>query len=192
MLNSSLKYFPTKFPVLQTKDLVLRELTAADADQSVLGLNDIQIAQYLGFTPFPYQKSDFISFLEKSKVDFTDKLGLHFAIAEITKPDFMIGCIGLDLNKFNENGSFGYWLLQAHWNKGYMTQALKEVLKYGFSVLHLHKISGSYLEHNLASARVMQKSGMVYAATMKDDIKRMGKYYNLVYYHIFNPNPEAA
>jgi ribosomal-protein-alanine N-acetyltransferase len=189
MLNTSMKYFPTKFPILKTKDLLLRELTIADADQSVLGLNDIEIAQYLGFTPFPYQKADYLSFLERSQNDFKDKLGLHFAIAELAKPDIMIGCIGLDLNKFSENGSFGYWLLKAYWNKGYMTQALKEVLNYGFSVLHLHKVSASFFEHNIGSARVMQKSGMAYEATMKDEIKRLGKYYNLVYYQTFNPNP---
>jgi RimJ/RimL family protein N-acetyltransferase len=63
-----------------------------------------------------------------------------------------------------ERGS-GYALDPQFWGQGYMTEALRAALAYEFEALGARRIIAEREIENLASARVMQKSGMVYEET---------------------------
>lgn len=52
-------------------------------------------------------------------------------------------------------------------NKGYGTQALRMILHYGFTQLHLQTIYADCVKQNLRSRHVLQKIGFVY--THEDD-----------------------
>lgn len=54
----------------------------------------------------------------------------------------------------------GYCLSERYWNKGIMTEALKEVIKYCFNVLKVERVEAMHDIDNLSSGRVMQKAGM--------------------------------
>ena len=56
----------------------------------------------------------------------------------------LIGSIGIvpDLKRENPQvRMMGYWLDEAYWGKGYMTEAVQAVLKYGFHGYATHIIS---------------------------------------------------
>ena len=73
-----------------------------------------------------------------------------------------MGVIGLHPEKppQSHRASLGYWIAHAHWNKGYATEALLEILRFGFEEKKLYKIYGHYWVGNEASKRVMEKVGM--------------------------------
>jgi ribosomal-protein-alanine N-acetyltransferase len=59
-----------------------------------------------------------------------------------------------------KSAEVSYKISQSHWGKGYATKALLKMLELGFAELNLHRIEAGAAVENIASVRVMQKSGM--------------------------------
>ena len=66
----------------------------------------------------------------------------------------------------------GYVLGQEQWGKGYMTEAAKAVLRYGFAELGLELIAVRHYLHNQRSRRVIEKCGFHYEGTMRQYSRR--------------------
>ena len=63
--------------------------------------------------------------------------------------------------------SLGYVLAQEYWGKGYMTEAARAVLAYGFTQLHLALVSVNHFAYNQRSRRVIEKCGFTYEGTLR-------------------------
>lgn len=76
----------------------------------------------------------------------------------------VIGWIGFGLPSAGKAAysdlSFGYALLPAFWNQGYMTEALQLLLTFVFTTTDANSISDTCDARNLGSARVMEKAGL--------------------------------
>ena len=87
----------------------------------------------------------------------------YYRFALVRKADKrLIGqCSIIDISK-PEDGEAGivYLLNRSLWNHGYMTEAVKRVVDFGFSELGLHRIFATLAPDNLASARLLEKVGM--------------------------------
>ncbi|GAC1563353.1 MAG: hypothetical protein NVS2B7_37290 [Herpetosiphon sp.] len=59
-----------------------------------------------------------------------------------------------------EGYDVGYALLPSAWGQGYMTETLQTAVTCIFATLGGQQISGECVEHNPASARVMEKAGL--------------------------------
>ena len=90
--------------------------------------------------------------------------GHHWAI---TVEGGTIGRIRLELSERNSTGDIGYELAPDHWGKGYATEALREVVRYGFEELRLHRLCAWAYEPNKASQRVLVKAGFTHEGTMR-------------------------
>ncbi|MBQ8536132.1 MAG: GNAT family N-acetyltransferase [Clostridia bacterium] len=99
----------------------------------------------------------------------------------------VIGTIGyMWLNQENRSGEVGYSLSRAHWNRGYMTEALKAVIDFGFEVLLLNRIEAQHETANPASGRVMAKAGMQKEGVLRSRIFNKGKYVDVALYAILH------
>lgn len=58
-----------------------------------------------------------------------------------------------------ETGTLGYWIGRPFAGRGHATAAVRAVLAFAFDTLDLHRVEASCLPANLASRRVLQKSG---------------------------------
>lgn len=89
------------------------------------------------------------------------KSGLPIGYAIIdTKKNKMIGTVDFHSKAEGENiAEIGYVLHKDYWGKGIMTQAVKELIKLGFSYLNYEKIIIKHLSKNIGSQRVIEKSG---------------------------------
>ena len=56
----------------------------------------------------------------------------------------------------------GYHLARAFWGRGYATEAARACLRYGFEQLKLERIVAVVRPENVASRRVLEKSGLSY------------------------------
>lgn len=54
----------------------------------------------------------------------------------------------------------GWQISPEHWNKGMVTEAAQAVFDFLFSQIGIEAIEASYIKENIASGRVMQKTGM--------------------------------
>lgn len=98
-----------------------------------------------------------------------------FAITLRSKPDHVIGLIGLELVD-EGNGKFfmkpneaeiSYWIGEPFWGQGLVPEAIDAVLSYGFNTLNLDTIWCGYKDGNLQSKRAQEKQGFVFDRTIE-------------------------
>jgi RimJ/RimL family protein N-acetyltransferase len=78
------------------------------------------------------------------------------------------------------------------WGQGYVTEAMTELIRYGFSDLGLHRFQGDCDPRNAASARVMEKLGMVREGHLRENVFAQGEWCDSWVYGILRPELSAA
>ena len=78
----------------------------------------------------------------------------------------------------------GYWIAKECWNQEYGTEAAREIVKYGFTTLGLHRIFSRSFTSNPASRRVLEKIGMKYEGTLREAYKNGDKFENMECYGV--------
>ena len=59
--------------------------------------------------------------------------------------------------------------------KGIMTEAVEQVIKYGFENMQLHRIEALVADYNIASLNLLKRQGFVFEGTMRQDYVVNGK-----------------
>jgi len=54
---------------------------------------------------------------------------------------------------------FGYWIGKPFTGQGFMTEAVRAAVGYGFETLHLHRLEAATMPNNVASIRVLERNG---------------------------------
>jgi len=95
----------------------------------------------------------------------------YYYIIELQETREFVGSIGYAfVEDININGIAGsvmeleYYLLEEHWNKGYMTEALRKVISSAFEETKILKIFAQCHKDNPRSEKVMIKCGMYKSA----------------------------
>ena len=65
--------------------------------------------------------------------------------------------VGTDIERLS--AELGYWLGEAFWGHGIVSDAVAAVTEFGFRELHLARIFAVPFAHNAASHRVLEKAG---------------------------------
>ncbi|MGN1034147.1 MAG: GNAT family N-acetyltransferase [Oscillospiraceae bacterium] len=68
-------------------------------------------------------------------------------------------------------GEIGYVLSKKCWNNGIMTEALTAVINFLFKKANFHRIQAHHKAPNIASGRVMLKSGMQLGGILRESTK---------------------
>ncbi len=182
----SKKIMKKEFPVLTTERLILSRPVEGDMQHIIHYLDSDKIySENTANMPYPYKEAD-AEFLIHEVVDkgFENETDFVFAIRN-KENGLIMGLIGIHhWDKANQKAEIGYWLGKEFWNKGYVTEAMTEVLAFGFKVLNLNKMFANFFPHNPASGRVMEKSGMKQEAVLKQEIYKNGKFLDFVRYSI--------
>jgi len=159
-----------KFPEIKMDRLILGKLSINDVPKIIEFAGNKKVAQTTLNIPHPYGESDAIFWINSAnqgfKQGFKNKTQFTFAIRTKTQEKF-IGGIGLKLNIKFQRGVLGYWIAEPFWNKGYATEAVEAILKFGFNNINLNKIYATHLVENPASGKVMIKNGMIKEGELK-------------------------
>lgn len=82
---------------------------------------------------------------------------------ELFESKTFIGLISLNLGKPQfKMAEVWYKFHPDFWNKGYATESLTEILKFGFNNLNLHRIEAGCAVDNIGSIRTLEKVGMTF------------------------------
>lgn len=152
--------------ILITRRLTLRPPLEVDAEPIVPLLAKANVARNLSSVPHPYQLTDAERWIADCKADGRS---LHFTLHR----DRLIGVCSVKL----ENGCYnlGYWLDEAAWGEGLMTEAARAVLAHAFRKLGTEEIvSGAYAD-NPASMAILKKLGFQPSHTVNDLNPTRGK-----------------
>ena len=81
-----------------------------------------------------------------------------------------VGTCGMDGGYAPEHAraEIGYVLSREHWGKGLMPEAARAVIRFGFERMSLNRVEARCIAENTASARVMEKAGMIYEGTLRE------------------------
>jgi [ribosomal protein S5]-alanine N-acetyltransferase len=84
---------------------------------------------------------------------------IHLGIA-LKNSDKLIGTIGFYRGFAGNKGEIGYIIKNDFRGKGYMTDAVEEILKFGFEILSLDEIFANTEPDNAGSYKVLIKNGL--------------------------------
>jgi ribosomal-protein-alanine N-acetyltransferase len=117
-----------------------------------------------------------------------NNIGINWGITIKGSPK-IIGIIGhYRIQPENHRAEIGYMSLPEFNGKGYITEAIKAVVTYGFEQMHLHSIEAVIDPDNIASERVLQKNGFVKEAHILENELWEGKYWDTVIYSLLKRN----
>ena len=90
-----------------------------------------------------------------------------------------IGTIGLYMySKKHKRAEIGYDLMKEYWGNGYITEAVKTLLDYGFNELDLVRIEATVDSENGASIRVLEKNGFQHEGIRRKRFHYNGKWHD--------------
>lgn len=167
--------FFSDLPRLRTERLLLRRITMRDAPDVYRISSDPRVAKYVMWRTHTSlaDSRDYIRSVQRSyRMDRPAPWGI-----ELLQEERLIGTIGYAwINRDHQTAEIGYSLGYEDWNKGYATEALREVLSYSFYQLGLNRVEAQCDVRNPASGRVMQKAGMKREGTLRDRLYNKGEY----------------
>ena len=146
------------FPILKTERLVLRQLTADDSDRWFLNLSNDEVAGLIGMDPLStVEESERI--INSFSNRFEKGTGIVWAISLKAENTFIGTCSYEKIDKKNISGVIGYDLLKEYWGNGFMTEALRAIIDYGFEYLKLNRIEVHTAAINAASRSLLRRLG---------------------------------
>lgn len=165
----------TEEPVFETERMILRRLDMDDLEEYFCFASDPLVSER---TLWDRHESteDTRVFLEKVQRSFVEKIAYRWAV--IYKPERrLIGRIGfIHLDEIHSCAEIGYAISSRYWGKGITTEALKEVVKYGYSHMNINRIEGKCNIDNLSSARIMKKVGMKEEGILREKFQIKGEF----------------
>ena len=177
-------------PQLQTRRLLLRAFSLADASRVRRLADDSAVASTTIHIPHPYADDMAEQWIQTQQERYEKGHEVCFAVV-LRSRNLLIGTIGLRLNLRHSRAELGYWIGKPYWNRGYASEAADAVLGYGFETLGLHRICAYHFRRNPASGRVLQKIGMTHEATLRQHTSKWGRFEDLEGYGILRSEYEA-
>lgn len=146
---------------LDTQRLYLRPAILKDYAQwaDVRARNESFLKPYEPAWPASCLREEFFAQrVERLSQDWLSGDSFTFLIFE---RDILIG--GINLNNIvrgaAQHASLGYWLDEQKQGQGYMGEAARAVIAYGFGACRLARVNAATLPHNMRSRRMLERLG---------------------------------
>ena len=173
----------TDLQPLKTERLLLRKLTQGDLDDFYAWASDPEVARYV--TWGAHKSSD-------ETHEFIDRILNRYKHANLApwaivhrKDNRMVGLDGFckwDIR--HSRAELAYVLSKDYWNKGYMSEASRAIINFGFQHMNLNRNDARCRIPNTGSARVMEKCGMTFEGILREVAFIKGNFQDLKLYAI--------
>lgn len=152
---------------LYTTRLILKSITPAFITEIFSSKSEGEIKAYFGFDEAGYQHA-----LEMYQMGMeTHRISFHYFLLIDKQTQLPIGECGFHTwNKTHRRAELFYAMRGDECKqKGFMTEAVKAVLDYGFTQMHLHRVAALIAESNIPSFKLLQRYGFTKEGTMRED-----------------------
>lgn len=141
--------------ILQSRKVFLRPPKAEDFNE-ISALYKTSRAFHRGLVQTPIEKKAFDKYLTHSELETNE----YFLICR-DEDDKIAGSINLSqIFRGNfKNAYLGYYLAETFTRKGYMTEAVRLILRFAFKDLKLHRLEANVQPDNTPSIAVLRKTG---------------------------------
>ncbi len=148
-----------KTPILETKSLILRPLTKADAKEAFeRWTSDPDVARYMIYNT--HQSIDDKN-MWLSTINSDSDTAYDFAVCVKAEDNYLCGSCGVYLSKIDDVFDVGYNIAKDHWRRGYGTEIIEALRDFVINGLHETQLGGRYHKENVVSGHVLQKYGLM-------------------------------
>ncbi|TCP29060.1 ribosomal-protein-alanine N-acetyltransferase [Scopulibacillus darangshiensis] len=172
-----------EFPVIETRRLILREVTVDDANDMFAYLSDKAVVKPMGLDPFQTVK-DVWDEIGWYKSIFEEGTGMRWGITPKDSGKVIGSCGFLNMRTKHYRAEVGYELSRDHWGKGIANEALKAVIRYGYQHFLLERIEALIEPMNLPSQKLVEKLGFRREGLLRHYEFTCGKFDDLYMYSI--------
>jgi RimJ/RimL family protein N-acetyltransferase len=161
-------------PILQGERCLLRALVPADAPALVTHANDPAVVRNL-FDAFPQPYTMDAATAWATHESHSGAFGWVWGIVV---DGGVIGCIGLRQEEgwMRCNAEIGYWIGQAHWRRGFTSDAVRQVTDWAFAAVpQITRIHAPIFAWNEGSQAVVRKCGYVREGELRQSAIKDGQ-----------------
>ncbi|HWC87685.1 MAG TPA: GNAT family N-acetyltransferase [Solirubrobacteraceae bacterium] len=148
---------------IETARMVAERLRPCHQDEHAVLLGDVRVARTLWPGQGPPSEAQLLYSLS-DKLDHWDRYGFGLWLLRDRATGEVVGRGGLQHTRADDMGEVeaGWAIAPERWGHGLATELALACVEVGFSTLELEEIIALALPTNLASRRVMEKTGFVY------------------------------
>jgi [ribosomal protein S5]-alanine N-acetyltransferase len=169
----------TEIRTLETARLKLRPYRETDIPELLPLIGTREVAATTLRIAHPYTEQDARDFLAH-----TQEPGKIWLAITLRSDGRQIGGAGLRVEDQHQHAELGYWLGAAYWGQGYATEAAREMMRYGFEELRLHRIFASHFKHNAVSGRILTKLEMRHEGCQREHLRKWDQFVDSELYGI--------
>lgn len=87
--------------------------------------------------------------------------------------------------------SLGYWVGRPHARRGHMSAAVRAIIPFVFDTLHLHRIEAACLPSNVASIRLLEKTGFLREGYARRYLRINGTWQDHLLFALLHDDPRT-
>lgn len=180
------------FPALETSRLTLREIVESDAENIFRIHGDAEYMKWFGSDPV--RDLDGAAKLVATFASWREEpvSGARWAV-ELRDQPGLIGTCGLF--RWNRNWRsciVGYEIAPAHQGRGYVKEALKAIINWGFREVQLNRIEAQVHPDNTASLALLEALGFLQEGRQREAGYWAGRHHDLLHYALLNAQWSTA
>jgi ribosomal-protein-alanine N-acetyltransferase len=184
MIND--KYF-NEFPNLESERLRLRKIDLSDASELQKIRSHAEVMKYMDSENHKnIQFSE--NFISENLKTYKARNGIFWALIEKSSNTFIGDFAYWKIDQKNARAEIGYTLHPKFWGKGYMKEAVKTLILFGFNDLNLHSIEANINPENDNSRKLLLKLGFVKEAYFRENYYFNGRYFDSEIYSLLQKN----
>lgn len=171
------------FPILETKRLILREITTEDTNDVFKYLSDKDVVKFMGISHCQNIK-DVEEEIGWYKSIYVEASGIRWGITMRDTGTVIGSCGFLNMLTKHYRAEVGYELSKIYWGQGIASEALEAVVKYGFQNLQLERIQALIEPANVSSQKLVERQGFIKEGLLRHYEYTCGKFDDLFMYSI--------
>ena len=148
--------------ILETDRLLLREYVEEDADAFFKLNSDPEVLRFVPDKRLLNVEQARQILIDHPIADYR-KYGFGRGACILKSTGEQIGFAGLKYLEELDEVDVAFRLMRTHWGLGLATEAALAAVRFGFTDLDLKRIIGLVMPENIASVRVLEKTGLRYA-----------------------------
>lgn len=167
------------FPTLETSQLILRNTERSDAKQLFSYFSQDIVTRYYDVETFDNINEAFL-LINTFHDLFNTRKAIRWGIV-LKENNRLIGTCGFhQIEEEHGKVELGYELDPHYWGKGLMTEAVTEIIKFGFNIVSINRIEAFFDQNNRSSEHLLKKCGFQMEGTLKQRFFEKGKYMDVV------------
>lgn len=156
------------FPIIKTSRLILNKIELSDADTVFFLKSNPEVMRYIKRDPYT-EIEQAVNNIKLISSQLEARESVNWALRDAETKE-MMGSISLwNFSKNRKTAEMGYAMKPDFHGNGYMDEAMKAVVNYGFEELNLDLIEAFTSRYNESSKKLLLKNHFVHNPSREDE-----------------------